>query len=48
MPMPMIIEVIDEKSKLEPLLPHLKMMVDDNGIITIHKVDVIWFDCIYN
>jgi hypothetical protein len=24
------------------------MMVDDNGIITIHKVDVIWFDCIYN
>ncbi len=41
MPMPMIIEVIDEKSKLEPLLPHLKMMVDYNGIIIIHKVDVI-------
>ena len=31
-PMPMIIEVINEKSKLESLLPHLKMMVDDNGI----------------
>ena len=41
MNMPMIIEVIDEKSKLEPLLPDLKMMVDDNGIVTIHEVDVI-------
>ena len=41
MNMPMIIEVIDEKSKLEPLLADLKMMVDDNGIVTIHEVDVI-------
>ena len=41
MNMPMIIEVIDEKSKIEPLLPDLKMMVDDNGIVTIHEVDVI-------
>jgi uncharacterized protein len=41
MNMPMIIEVIDEKSKLETLLPDLKMMVDDNGIVTIHEVDVI-------
>ena len=41
MNMPMIIEVIDEKSKLEPLLPDLKMMVDDNGLVTIHEVDVI-------
>jgi len=41
MNMPMIIEVIDEKSKLEPLLPDLKMMVDDNGIVTLHEVDVI-------
>ena len=41
MNMPMIIEVIDEKSKLEPLLPDLKMMVDDNGLVTIHDVDVI-------
>ncbi|HEY9486304.1 MAG TPA: DUF190 domain-containing protein [Nitrososphaeraceae archaeon] len=41
MNMPMIIEVIDEKLKLEPLLPDLKMMVDDNGIVTIHEVDVI-------
>ena len=41
MNMPMIIEVIDEKSKLEPLLPDLKMMIDDNGLVTIHEVDVI-------
>lgn len=39
--MPMVIEVIDEKSKLEPLLPELKMIVNDNGLVTIHDVDVI-------
>lgn len=39
--MPLIIEIIDEKSKLEPLLPNLKMMVDDNGLVTIHEVDII-------
>ena len=39
--MPMVIEVIDEKSKLEPLLPELRMIVNDNGLVTIHDVDVI-------
>jgi PII-like signaling protein len=39
--MPLIIEIIDEKTKLEPLLPDLKMMVDDNGLVTVHEVDVI-------
>jgi len=39
--MPLIIEIIDEKSKLEPLLPNLKMMVDDNGLVTIPEVDII-------
>ena len=39
--MPLIIETIDEKSKLEPLLPDLKMMVDDNGLVTVHEVDTI-------
>lgn len=39
--MPLIIEIIDEKSKLEPFLRDLKMMVDDNGLITIHEVDTI-------
>ena len=35
--MPLIIEVIDEPTKLEPLLPQIKRMVDDNGIITLHN-----------
>ena len=39
--MPLIIEVIDEPTKLEPLLPQIKRMVDDNGIVTLHQVDVI-------
>ena len=33
--MPLIIDVIDEQSKLEPLLPELKRIVDDNGLISI-------------
>ena len=39
--MPLIIEVIDEPTKLEPLLPQIKRMVDDNGIVTLHEVDTI-------
>ena len=39
--MPLIIEIIEEKSKLEPLLPNLKRMVNDNGLVTIHEVDTI-------
>lgn len=39
--MPLVIEVVDEKSKLEPLLPNLKRMVDDDGLVTIHEVDVV-------
>ena len=39
--MPLIIEIIDEKSKLEPLLPNLKRMVNDNGLVTIYEVDTI-------
>jgi PII-like signaling protein len=39
--MPMVIEIIDEKSILEPLLPQIKRMVDDNGIVTLHDVEAI-------
>jgi len=39
--MPMVIEIVDEKSMLEPLLPELKTMVSDNGIMTFHEVEVI-------
>jgi uncharacterized protein len=36
--MPLVIEVIDEQSKLEPLLPELKRIVGDNGLATIQEV----------
>ena len=36
--MPLIIEVIDEQSRLEPLLPELKRIVGDNGLVTIQEV----------
>jgi len=39
--MPMMIEVVDEKQKLEPLLPQVKQMVGDNGLVTLHEVDVV-------
>jgi PII-like signaling protein len=39
--MPMVIEVVDEKSKLEPLLPQIRRMVGDNGLVTLHEVNVI-------
>lgn len=38
---PLIIEVVDEQSKLEPLLPQIRRMVDDSGIVTIHEVDML-------
>ena len=38
--MPLIIEVIEERKKIEPLLVQIKNMVDDNGIVTIHEVDM--------
>jgi PII-like signaling protein len=36
-----MIEVIDEKLKLEPLLPQIRRMVGDNGVVTLHEVNVI-------
>jgi PII-like signaling protein len=35
------IEIIDEPSKLEPLLTQVKRIVDDNGIVTLHEVESI-------
>jgi PII-like signaling protein len=39
--MPLIIEVIDEQSKLEPLLPDLKKIVGDIGLISIQEIYVL-------
>jgi PII-like signaling protein len=38
---PLIIETLDEKEKIEPLLIPIKRMIDDNGIITIHEVNAV-------
>lgn len=39
--MPLIIEVVDNESKLEPLLPELKQIVGDNGLVTVQETYVI-------
>ena len=39
--MPLIIEVVDQQTKLEPLLPDLKLIVGDNGVVTIQETYVI-------
>jgi len=39
--MPLIIEVVDEQSKLEPILPELRRMVGDDGLVTIQETYVI-------
>jgi PII-like signaling protein len=39
--MPMVIEVIEDRMKLEPLLPEIRHMVGDNGIVTVYGVDVL-------
>ncbi len=39
--MPLVIEVIDEKLNIEPLLPEIKRIIGGNGVITIHEVNAI-------
>lgn len=39
--MPLVIEAIDEKLNIEPLLPEIKRIVGGNGVITMHEVDAI-------
>ncbi len=39
--MPLIIEVVDSQKKLEPLLPELKQLIGDDGLVTIQETYVI-------
>jgi PII-like signaling protein len=39
--MPLIIEVVDTQKKLEPLLPDLKQIIGDDGLVTIQDTYVI-------
>jgi PII-like signaling protein len=40
-PMPLIIEVIDEESRLKPLIAQINEVIDDNELITLQEVGVI-------
>ncbi len=39
--MPLLIEVIDELQKIEKILPEIKEIIGDNGLVTLHKVGVV-------
>ncbi len=39
--MPLIIEVVDSQERLEPLLPELKQLIGDAGLVTIQETYVI-------
>jgi len=39
--MPLLIEVIDELPKLETILPQIKEVIGDNGLVTLHEVGVV-------
>lgn len=39
--MPLVIEVIEERARLEPLLGCIKQMVGDNGLVTLHDADIL-------
>jgi len=35
---PLVLEIIDNQSKLEPLLPQIRRMVGDHGLATLEEV----------
>lgn len=39
--MPLIIEVVDKQEKLESLLPELKHIVGDDGLVTVQEIYVV-------
>ncbi len=39
--MPLIVEVVDTQEKLEQLLPELKQLIGDDGLVTIQETYVI-------
>lgn len=39
--MPLLIEAIDELTKIESILPQIKEVVGDNGFITVHEIGVV-------
>lgn len=39
--MPLVIEVVGELAKIESVLPEIKKVVGDNGLVTLHEIDVV-------
>ena len=39
--MPLMIEVIDKLEKIESVLPKIKELINDNGMITLHEVGTL-------
>lgn len=39
--MPLMIEVIDDLKKIESILPEIKEIIGDNGLVTVHKVGIV-------
>lgn len=40
--LPMVIEIVDSRAKIDELLPHVEAMVQE-GLITLEKVEVIQY-----
>lgn len=38
---PMLIEVIEEKEKLDSVIPEIKKMIGGNGLLTMHAVEIV-------
>lgn len=38
---PIMIEVVDERERLEPLLTEIRQIVGDNGLVTLQEVGII-------
>lgn len=38
---PLVIEAVDEKERLEPLLNEIRQIVGDNGLVTLQEVGII-------
>jgi uncharacterized protein len=40
--LPMVIEIVDSREKIDTLLPHIEEMVED-GLVTLERVEVITY-----
>ena len=39
--LPMVIEIVDSREKIDELLPHIKLMMAGGGLVTLERVEVI-------